>query len=704
MNRSSQKICRALIVVALLSTHLSVSYSASAADEIRTIELEKKVEVSVKPGAIVRLKFKINVETPFSTSVTNIKSVNNTESSCEDLSSVKLEYMEENFQKYWTFKDARCTGMGWEDSPNNNSKGRFLGFHSIYIKSGSKDKTETYQVYVHQDLAPQVIPVGEKGIDLPITELGCFRSDCFEKTLEVQVTKGHDYTFKFISVISPADLSLTAKMNPPFGNSVNCDRYTCLINNGVDWEYSPTVSGKFFIILGGVHPRTYPTSIETLRVVVIDKNGASTITPTPKATSASPSPTSTKTTSALSKVPASVTLDVTTTDSDVHTGAVTTVTYKGDIYDPTSKPSRFDFYQKSVTSSVQELVASVALSDAKCIKKSATKYSCTFPTFKPYSATTPSADLPLTVSATNAIGPGAVSNPVGLFAYMVQPIGDNWKLTNWDEVSKAIFGTGLKNWLGFRSREGNSPIEATFIFKGTWPKNPKYNVKFVEKRANGTDGNIITANYSELRVKSTGQNHVVTVPSKVAVIRGDSVYIATIEVKDGTGVAVRGRHSVSFSLDYKMSLGCSSALLVLQSVRDTSKATLSTISWALTTTVLIVNETLNKSGITKLGPAKTIELEKKLATLTGYAAFADLGVDLIDAEAALTSGDKTLIRTTVTGIITNRVKGAVAQTIDKKAGTTVLEWELDRQAAVDLLGFLQTQGGKNGEFISDNCS
>jgi len=688
--------------MALLSVHLTVPYSASAADEIRTIELEKKVEVSVKPGAIVRLKFKINVETPFSTSVRNLKTVNNTEGSCEDLSSVKLEYMDENFQRYWTFKDASCTGMAWDDSPNSNSKGRFLGFHSIYIKSGSKDKTETYQVYVHQDLAPKVLLVGEKGVDLPVTESGCFRSDCFDKTLEVQVIKGHNYTFQFISEISSADLWLTAKMNPPFGNSVNCDRYTCLINNGEDWEYSPTVSGKFFIILGGVTSRqASAVSIQTLRVVVNDKNGTSTLTATPKATSASPSSTPTKTSTALSKVPAGVTLDVTTTDSDVHTGAVTTVTYKGDIYDPTSKPSRFDFYQKSVTSGVQELVASVALSDAKCIKKSATKYSCTFPKFKPYSATTPAADVPLTVSATNAIGTGAVSNPVRLYAYMVQPIGDNWKLTNWDEVSKAIFGTGLKNWLGFRSREGNSPIEATFIFKGTWPRNPKYNVKFVEKRANGTDGNIITANYSELLVESPGQNHVVTVPSMPAVIRGDSVYIATIEVKDGTGVAVRGRHSVSFSLDYKMSLGCSSSVLARQLIRDGGKANLKTISWALTTTVLIFNETLKRSGGTK---AERGLLQKRLAVLTGLAELADAEVELIDAEAALSSGDKTVIIATVKGIAKTHLKGFTVKTFDEKTQTSVLSWELDRQAALELLGFLQTQGNKNGEFISDNCS
>jgi len=416
------------------------------------------------------------------------------------------------------------------------------------------------------------------------------------------------------------------------------------------------------------------------------------------------SPTPTKSASALSQAPANVTLDVTTTESDVHTGAVTTVVYDGDIYDAASKPSGFNFYQKSATSGVQELVASVALSDAKCIKKSTTKYSCTFPTFNPYSATKPAAGVPLTVSATNSKGNGGVSNSVGLYAYMVQPIGQNWNLTKWDDVSKAIYGTGLKNWLGFRSRDGNSPIEATFIFKGTWPKNPKYNVKFVERRANGTGGDIITVNYSQLVVKPNGINHVVTVPSNNAKIRGDSVYIATIEVMDGTGVAVRGRHSVSFSLDYKMSLGCSSALLILQTVRDTSKGTLSTISWALTTTVLIVNETLNKSGVTKLGPAKKLELEKKLAVLTGYAELAGAGVELIDAEDALSSGDKTIITTTVSGIIASHVKGAVTQTIDKKTGNTILEWELDRQAAVDLLSFLQTQGKANGEFITDNCS
>jgi hypothetical protein len=284
---------------------------------------------------------------------------------------------------------------------------------------------------------------------------------------------------------------------------------------------------------------------------------------------------------------------------------------------------------------------------------------------------------------------------------MVQPIGQNWILTKWDDVSKAIYGTGLKNWLGFRSRDGNSPIEATFIFKGAWPKNPKYNVKFVERRANGTGGDIITADYSKLVAKSNGINHVVTVPSNNAKIRGDSVYIATIEVMDGTGVAVRGRHSVSFSLDYKMSLGCSSTVLALQQIHDGIKASLMTFSWALTTTVLIFNETMKKSGGTK---AERLQLQKKLAVLTGLAELADAEVELINAEAALSSGDKTVIIATVKGIAETHLTGFIVKSFDEKTQTSVLSWELDRQAALELLGFLQTQGNKNGEFISENCS
>ena len=533
-----------------------------------------------------------------------------------------------------------------------------------------------------------------------------FQSSDVAKIFRITATQGNLIVYGLGNTVDANDY-LQYRIYDSTGQAVGDCKYTCILyqNKTVARSFSPPSTGTYFMVLNFNNPKTtgavklsFPESSEPSNV---PSPSASALTPTPKATSASPSSTPTKTSTALSKVPAGVTLDVTTTDSDVHTGAVTTVTYIGDIYDPTSKPSRFDFYQKSATSGVQELVASVALSDAKCIKKSTTKYSCTFPTFKPYSATTPAANVPLTVSATNAIGTGPVSNPVGLYAYMVQPIGDNWKLTKWDEVSKAIFGTGLKNWLGFRSREGNSPIEATFIFKGTWPKNPKYNVKFVEKRANGTDGNIITANYSELLVERIGQNHVVTVPSKVAVIRGDSVYIAAIEVKDGTGVAVRGRHSVSFSLDYKMSLGCSSSVLARQLIRDGGKANLMTISWALTTTVLIFNETLKRSGGTK---EERGLLKKRLAVLTGLAELADAGVELIDAEAALSSGDKTVIIATVKGIAETHLKSFTVKTFDEKTQTSVLSWELDRKAALDLLGFLQTQGNKNGEFISDNCS
>ena len=120
MKRKSLKIKSILIIAVLIGTSLGIPTHASAAEEIKSIDLDKKIEVSVKPGAIVRLKFKINVETPFSTSVRNLKTVNNTEGSCEDLSSVKLEYMEENFKSYWTFKNAKCTGMGCLLTPTSS--------------------------------------------------------------------------------------------------------------------------------------------------------------------------------------------------------------------------------------------------------------------------------------------------------------------------------------------------------------------------------------------------------------------------------------------------------------------------------------------------------------------------------------------------------------------------------------------------------
>lgn len=421
-------------------------------------------------------------------------------------------------------------------------------------------------------------------------------------------------------------------------------------------------------------------------------------------TQAKPTPSPTKKAVALSKAPAKVSLDVTTKELESHTDAVTTVTYNGDINDPASKPSAFNFYEKSQSSNAQKLVASVAISDAKCSEKTSTKYSCTFPTFNPYTATSAVRNVLLRVSATNAKGTGEVSNIVGIYADMVEPIGGNWKITKWAEVSDAIFGTGMKNWFGFRSRSGKSPIEATFIFEGVWPQNPKYKITFAERFANKKSGDIIAEDISNLKVEHQGTRHVVTVPSVTTTIRGDSAYIAIIEIMNGTELAVRGRHSVRFSLDYKMSLGCSSSLLILQTARDTSKGTLSTISLALSTTVLAVNEILNKSGIKKLDKNNRLKLEKKLAVLTGYAELAGAGVDLIDVEAALSSGDITLIKTEVTGIIKDRVEGAVSQTIDKKAGTTVLEWKLAVEDGLELLDFLKTQGDANGDFITDNCS
>ena len=119
---------------------------------------------------------------------------------------------------------------------------------------------------------------------------------------------------------------------------------------------------------------------------------------------------------------------------------------------------------------------------------------------------------------------------------------------------------------------------------------------------------------------------------------------------------------------------------------------------------MAVNEILNKSGIKKLDKNNRLKLEKKLAVLTGYAELAGAGVDLIDVEAALSSGDITLIKTTVTGIIEARVIGAVSQTIDKKAGTTVLEWKLALDDGLELLDFLKKQGDSNGNFITENCS
>ena len=454
------------------------------------------------------------------------------------MSSVKLEYMDENFQRYWTFKDAKCTSIGWDDSPNSNSKGRFIGFHSIYIKSGSKDKTETYQVYVHQDLAPKVLSVGEKGIDLPVTELGCFRSDCFDKTLEVQVTKGHNYTFKFLSEISSADLWLTAKMNPPFGNSVNCDRYTCLINNGEDWEYSPNVSGKFFIILGGVSSRqASAVSIQTLRVVVLDKNGTSTLTPTPKGTSASTSPTPSKTTSTkptattkpvvknpATKIPFKVELRsakvVETSSGDQSESANISgftesinLNYHGNLNDKTTKPTGVRFYIKDPKNNVRTLIGAVALTTTKDVtgdekptcslaKGKSVSYDCQVSFNPEKNGVAPKSKIFLYAAPYNSAGESSTLHPISLFPIMDKKAFIACLENGIDETKKeltAIFvgialdtgASATTDSLKIGSQVWEQGTEATISLRLKQMASPTEDLKNLKDVASGTSMSIL---------------------------------------------------------------------------------------------------------------------------------------------------------------------------------------------------------------------
>jgi hypothetical protein len=153
-----------------------------------------------------------------------------------------------------------------------------------------------------------------------------FESSDVAKIFRITATQGNLIVYG-LGNSAVANDYLQYRIYDSTGKAVGDCQYTCLLyqNKTVARSFFPPSAGTYFLVLNFNNPKTtgavklsFPESSEPSNV---PSPSASTVAPTPKATSA------------LSKVPAGVTLDVTTIDSDLHTGAVTTVTYNDDIYD-----------------------------------------------------------------------------------------------------------------------------------------------------------------------------------------------------------------------------------------------------------------------------------------------------------------------------------------------------------------------------------
>lgn len=269
-----------------------------------------------------------------------------------------------------------------------------------------------------------------------------------------------------------------------------------------------------------------------------------------------------------------------------------------------------------------------------------------------------------------------------------------------------VFGTGWRNIFGLWSKDGKSPLSGTFSFKGKLDKGLVTRIYISEILKNGQISNqkfrIARQNIREKAGITT-----VEFTTDQGIIRGNSLYKAIFTIQKGTGGDIIYRNFATLSLDYKMSLKCSSSLLALTLTRDTSKGFLQAVSLTANAVNGVVSDIVQGSPISKIGFVKRNKILNKLlkyGELQAAGDAASLGLDLIDFSEAVAEGNNVRIKAIVKGKITDKVKEELKLKTTSKTGQFVLNVVATRDEALDFVDFLANQGAENGDLISTTCS
>lgn len=275
---------------------------------------------------------------------------------------------------------------------------------------------------------------------------------------------------------------------------------------------------------------------------------------------------------------------------------------------------------------------------------------------------------------------------------------------NNDEVLKKVFGTSWKNAFGFMSRDAQSALGGKFIFSGKLPAKYRTKIEIMEfARDQNAKLETFTVNPKDIVLDPKSGINVLTFTSSVGKIRGSSRYMALLYIYDSITNKVVYYRNADVSLDYKMSLLCSSTLLTLTTLQDTSVGFLKSVSLLSTAVNGVFADVIGDGALAKMAPAKRAKILGKLLSLNKAGTIASQGLDLIEFAGAVGAKDRVQMKILVKGKITKEL-------MDKfdiqpyKAGQFYVVVNATREQSADLVKFMSTQGSANGDAITATCA
>ncbi len=281
-----------------------------------------------------------------------------------------------------------------------------------------------------------------------------------------------------------------------------------------------------------------------------------------------------------------------------------------------------------------------------------------------------------------------------------------------DEVLKKVFGTTWKNAFGFMSRDAQSALGGKFIFSGKLPAKYRTKIEIMEfARDQNAKLETFTVDPKAIVVDPKSGVNVLTFTSSEGKIRGSSKYVALLYLYDSSTNKLVYYRNADVSLDYKMSLLCSSTLLTLTTLRDTSVAFLKSVSLLSTAVKLlstavngVFTEVLGEGPLAKIAAEKRANILGKLLSLNKAGTIASQGLDLIEFAGAVGAGDRVQMKILVKGKITKELKDKFDIIGSRKAGQFYMVVDATLEQSADLVKFMATQGNANGNLITATCA
>ena len=271
------------------------------------------------------------------------------------------------------------------------------------------------------------------------------------------------------------------------------------------------------------------------------------------------------------------------------------------------------------------------------------------------------------------------------------------------KVMEDVFGTGWKNAGGFMSRDSTSALGGQYIFSGKLPA--KYRIKIeIMEFAEDQDAKLQTFTIVKKEMKTTNGINVLTFTSSVGKIRGSSRYTALLYIYDSSTNKVAYYRNADISLNYKMSLLCSSTLLTLATLRDTSVATLKSVSLLSTAVNGVFADVIGEESLEKMNKGKKAKILNALLKINKLGTIAEQGLDLIEFAGAVGEGDRVKMKVLIKGKLTKELKEKYGAKPATKAGEFYAVIDASREQSADLVKFMATQGNANGDLITATCA